>query len=209
MQHDNPHMKITCLDFEGVLIPEIWVGLAEQTGIEELRLTTRDIVDYDNLMRYRLKICDNKNLRIKDIHAVVSKMNPLDGAIEFLHWLRTECEVIILSDTFREFVSPLLNKLSQPTIFCHTLKIDQSGRITDYLLRQQDQKRKAVNALKDLNFLVLAAGDSYNDISMLQNAHHGIFFRPTQEITNEHPSFPVTHQYAELKLELQKHLNDQ
>ena len=207
MQQDNPQMKITCLDFEGVLIPEIWIGLAERTGIEELRLTTRDIADYDKLMRYRLKICGEKNLRIQDIHAVVDQMDPLDGAIDFLDWLRTECEVIILSDTFREFVSPLLNKLSQPTIFCHTLKIDQAGKITDYLLRQQDQKRRAVNALKDLNFHVLAAGDSYNDISMLQSAHHGIFFRPTQKITEEYPSFPVTHQYAELKLELQKYFN--
>ena len=177
MQQDNPQMKITCLDFEGVLIPEIWIGLAERTGIEELRLTTRDIADYDELMRYRLKICGEKNLRIQDIHEVVDQMDPLDGAIDFLHWLRTKCEVIILSDTFREFVSPLLNKLSQPTIFCHTLQIDQAGKITDYLLRQQDQKRRAVNALKDLNFQVLAAGDSYNDISMLQSAHHGIFFR--------------------------------
>ena len=207
MQQDNPQMKITCLDFEGVLIPEIWIGLAERTGIEELRLTTRDIADYDELMRYRLKICGEKNLRIQDIHEVVDQMDPLDGAIDFLHWLRTKCEVIILSDTFREFVSPLLNKLSQPTIFCHTLQIDQAGKITDYLLRQQDQKRRAVNALKDLNFQVLAAGDSYNDISMLQSAHHGIFFRPTQKITEEFPCFPVTHQYAELKLELQKHLN--
>ena len=207
MQQDNPQMKITCLDFEGVLIPEIWIGLSEQTGIEELRLTTRDITDYDELMRYRLKICDEKNLRIQDIHAVIDKMRPLDGANDFLNWLRTECEVIILSDTFREFVGPLLNKLGQPTIFCHTLKIDHSGRITDYLLRQQDQKRQAVNALKDLNFQVFAAGDSYNDISMLQSAHHGIFFRPTQKITEKFPSFPVTHQYAELKLVLQKHLN--
>ena len=158
-------------------------------------------------MRYRLKICDEKNLRIHDIYAVVDQMHPLDGANDFLNWLRTECEVIILSDTFREFVSPLLNKLGQPTIFCHTLKIDHSGKITDYLLRQQDQKRQAVNALKDLNFQVFAAGDSYNDISMLQSAHHGIFFRPTQKITEEFPSFPVAHQYAELKSELNKHLN--
>jgi phosphoserine/homoserine phosphotransferase len=207
MQQDNPQMKITCLDFEGVLIPEIWIGLAERTGIEELRLTTRDITDYDELMCYRLKICDEKDLRIQDIHAVVDQMDPLDGAIDFLQWLRTECEVIILSDTFREFVSPFLNKLSQPTIFCHTLEIDQAGRITDYLLRQQDQKRQAVNALKNLNFRVIAAGDSYNDISMLQSAHHGIFFKPTQKITEEYPSFPVTQQYAELKLELQKHFN--
>ena len=207
MQQDNPQMKITCLDFEGVLIPEIWIGLAERTGIEELRLTTRDITDYDELMCYRLKICDEKDLRIQDIHAVVDQMDPLDGAIDFLQWLRTECEVIILSDTFREFVSPFLNKLSQPTIFCHTLEIDQAGRITDYLLRQQDQKRQAVNALKNLNFRVIAAGDSYNDISMLQSAHHGIFFKPTRKITEEYPSFPVTQQYEELKLELQKHLN--
>jgi phosphoserine/homoserine phosphotransferase len=207
MQQDNPTMKITCLDFEGVLIPEIWVGLAERTGIEELKLTTRDIVDYDELMQHRLRVCDAHNLRIQDIHAVVDQMEPLEGAFEFSQWLRKECELIILSDTFREFVQPLLAKLQHPTIFCHSLSLESDGRIANYCLRQKDQKRHAVNALRGLNYHVLAAGDSYNDVSMLQSAHQGIFFRPTEKITREYPEFPVTHAYSELRTELEKHLN--
>lgn len=208
MQQDNPAMKITCLDFEGVLIPEIWVGLAERTGIAELRVTTRDIADYDELMCYRLKICDQHGLKMQDIHAVVDTMEPLEGATEFLQWLREQSEVIILSDTFREFVSPLLRKLQHPTIFCHSLKLDSEGRIVNYLLRQKDQKRHAVNALRNLNYQVLAAGDSYNDISMLEAAHQGIFFRPTEKITQEYPQFPVTHQYNELKQEFLRHWHE-
>ena len=144
-------MSITCLDFEGVLIPEIWEGLAHQSGIDELRLTTRDIANYDELMRYRLKICNQNKLTLRDIHQVVEQMEPLDGAFEFLSWLRKRNEVIILSDTFREFIEPLLHKLHQPTVFCHFLQIDGNLRIVNYCLRQKDQKRHAVKALKSLN----------------------------------------------------------
>ena len=197
-------MSITCLDFEGVLIPEIWEGLAHQSGIYELRLTTRDIANYDELMRYRLKICNQNKLTLRDIHQVVEQMEPLDGAFEFLSWLRKRNEVIILSDTFREFIEPLLHKLQQPTVFCHFLQIDDNLRIVNYCLRQKDQKRYAVKALKSLNYSVTAIGDSYNDISMLTEADHGIFFRPTKKIADEYPEFLVTDKFETLKKELEQ-----
>ncbi|MBF0238199.1 MAG: bifunctional phosphoserine phosphatase/homoserine phosphotransferase ThrH [SAR324 cluster bacterium] len=193
---------VTCLDFEGVLIPEIWVGLARRTGIEQLKLTTRDIVDYDELMRLRLKVLDEHNLTLKDIHEVVKTMDPLEGALDFLTWLRQRTEVIILSDTFREFVAPLLAKLGYPTIFCHSLILDDNLKIINYQLRQKDQKRHAVKALKGLNYQVVASGDSYNDLSMLEEAHAGIFFQPTEKITREYPQYPVTRNYEELKARL-------
>lgn len=198
----NELATITCLDFEGVLIPEIWLGLASKTGIEELKLTTRDIVDYNELMQHRLKILDQHNLTLKDIHEVVDTMDPLEGALEFLTWLRQRTEVIILSDTFREFVSPLLTKLQYPTIFCHSLILDENQKIVNYKLRQEDQKRKAVIALKGLNYHILAAGDSYNDVSMLKEAHSGIFYCPTEKITKEYPQFPVTQNYEALKQQI-------
>ena len=167
---DANKMTVACLDFEGVLIPEIWKGLARLSGIDDLKLTTRDIADYDELMRYRLKICDQHKLTLHDIHQVVEQMDPLDGAFEFLNWLRKRNEVVILSDTFREFVEPLLYKLQHPTVFCHSLKLDDDLRIVDYCLRQKDQKRHAVKALKRLNYHTVAVGDAYNDISMLQEA---------------------------------------
>ena len=197
-------MSITCLDFEGVLIPEIWEGLAHQSGIYELRLTTRDIANYDELMRYRLKICNQNKLTLRDIHQVVEQMEPLDGAFEFLSWLRKRNEVIILSDTFREFIEPFLHKLQQPTVFCHFLQIDDNLRIVNYCLRQKDQKRYAVKALKSLNYSVTAIGDSYNDISMLTEADHGIFFRPTKKIADEYPEFLVTDKFETLKKELEQ-----
>ena len=199
-----PQLTLTCLDFEGVLIPEIWVGLAKRTGIEELKLTTRDIANYDQLMQHRLKVLDQYHLTLRDIHKVVEAMDPLEGAGSFLTWLRQRCEVIILSDTFREFVAPLLAKLQHPTIFCHSLILDENQRIVHYQLRQPDQKRKAVQALKNLNFRIQAVGDSYNDISMLQEANAGIFFRPTEKITKEYPQFPVTTTYEDLKRHLGK-----
>ncbi|MGK5093162.1 bifunctional phosphoserine phosphatase/homoserine phosphotransferase ThrH [Deltaproteobacteria bacterium TL4] len=198
----NSLTTLTCLDFEGVLIPEIWLGLAEKTGIEELRLTTRDIVDYNELMRHRLKMLDKHQLTLKDIHEVVETLNPLEGALEFLTWLRQRTEVIILSDTFREFVSPLLAKLQYPTIFCHSLILGENQKIVNYQLRQEDQKRKAVLALKSLNFHILASGDSYNDVSMLKEADTGIFFCPAEKITKEYPQFPVARSYEELKAHL-------
>ena len=200
-------MTLVCLDFEGVLIPEIWKDLAKLSKIEELELTTRDIVDYDELMRYRLKICDQFNLKLQDIRKVVEQMKPLDGAFEFLTWLRKRNEVIILSDTFREFVEPLLHKLQYPTVLCHSLKLDDDLRIVDYCLRQKDQKRKAVKAFKELNYHTVAVGDSYNDISMLREADKGIFFRPTKKIVAEYPDFPVIHEYPALQIALEQIAN--
>ncbi len=196
----NDQMTIACLDLEGVLIPEIWINLAEKTGIDALKLTTRDIADYDELMSKRLEVLDQNGLTLKDFQEVVSTMDPLEGAGAFLQWLQGQVEVIILSDTFREFAMPLIAKLGNPTMFCHSLSVDyETYRINDYVLRQQDQKRKAVIALKGLNFRVLSMGDSYNDLSMLEEAHAGIFFKPTEKITQEYPQYPVTQNYDELK----------
>ena len=199
----NEKMTIACLDLEGVLIPEIWINLAEKTGIEALKLTTRDIADYDELMGKRLEVLDEHGLTLKDFQEVVATMNPLEGARDFLEWLQDQVEVIILSDTFREFAMPLIAKLGNPTMFCHSLSVDyETYRIKDYVLRQNDQKRKAVIALKGLNFRVLSMGDSYNDLSMLEEADAGIFFKPTKKIIEEFPQFPVTENYEELKCHL-------
>ena len=199
----NEKMTIACLDLEGVLIPEIWINLAEKTGIEALKLTTRDIADYDELMGKRLEVLDEHGLTLKDFQEVVATMDPLEGARDFLEWLQDQVEVIILSDTFREFAMPLIAKLGNPTMFCHSLSVDyETYRIKDYVLRQNDQKRKAVIALKGLNFRVLSMGDSYNDLSMLEEADSGIFFKPTKKIIEEFPQFPVTENYEELKCHL-------
>ncbi|QXD33930.1 bifunctional phosphoserine phosphatase/homoserine phosphotransferase ThrH [Candidatus Pelagisphaera phototrophica] len=196
-------MTIACLDLEGVLIPEIWINLAEKTGIEALKLTTRDIADYDELMGKRLEVLDEHGLTLKNFQEVVATMDPLEGARDFLEWLQDQVEVIILSDTFREFAMPLIAKLGNPTMFCHSLSVDyETYRIKDYVLRQNDQKRKAVIALKGLNFRVLSMGDSYNDLSMLEEADAGIFFKPTKKIIEEFPQFPVTENYEELKSHL-------
>ena len=191
-------MLVVFLDLEGVLIPEIWDGLAEVTRIKELKLTTRDIADYDELMKHRLKICDLHNLTLKDIHKVVEHIEPLDGALEFLTWLREKNEVVILSDTFREFIRPLLHKLQYPTVLCHSLKLDGNNKIVDYCLRMKDQKRFAVKAFKELKYHTIAVGDSYNDINMLKEANQGILFRTTEKIAAEYPDFPVVHEYEEL-----------
>ncbi len=190
---------LACLDLEGVLVPEIWINVAEKTGIKELRLTTRDISDYDKLMTRRLHILDEHKLRLQDIQAVIATMAPLEGAAEFLTWLRERCQVIILSDTFYEFALPLMRQLAYPTLFCNKLEVDQQGRIIHYHLRQPDQKRQSVIALKQLRFRIVAAGDSYNDTAMLAEADAGIFFRPPETIAKEFPQFPVTKTYPELK----------
>lgn len=190
---------MACLDLEGVLVPEIWINVAKKTGISELSLTTRDIADYDMLMKRRLGILDQHRLRLPDIQAVIATMAPLEGAGEFLAWLRARCQVIILSDTFYEFALPLMKQLAYPTLFCNTLEVDEFGRIVNYHLRQPDQKRQSVVALKSLRFQVVAAGDSYNDTSMLAAADAGIFFRPPDTIITEFPQFPVTQTYIELK----------
>ncbi|MDE3019588.1 MAG: bifunctional phosphoserine phosphatase/homoserine phosphotransferase ThrH [Nitrospirota bacterium] len=190
---------LACLDLEGVLVPEIWINVAERTGIEELRLTTRDIPDYDVLMKRRLGILDRHGLRLQDIQAVIATMGPLEGAGEFLDWLRERCQVIILSDTFYEFALPLMKQLGYPTLFCHRLEVDATGHITDYCLRLPNQKQESVVALKSLRFKIIAAGDSYNDTAMLAAADAGIFFRPPSTISREFPQFPVTQTYAELQ----------
>jgi phosphoserine/homoserine phosphotransferase len=190
---------LACLDLEGVLLPEIWIKFAEKTGIEELKLTTRDIPDYDELMRGRLSILKQKNLKIKDIQDVITTLSPLDGAIDFLNWLRSEFQVIILSDTFYQFAGPLMKQLSYPTLFCHNLIINDEGVIVDYKLRQQDQKTKAVKALQGLNLQVISAGDSYNDTGMLKQADGGILFCPPQRVIDEFPQFPVARNYEEFK----------
>jgi phosphoserine/homoserine phosphotransferase len=195
---------LACLDLEGVLIPEIWIAFAEKTGIEKLRLTTRDIPDYDELMRGRLKILNENDLKLADIQKVIQKIKPLEGANEFLEWLKSEFQVIILSDTFYQFAGPLMAQLNYPTLFCNELIIDDEGRIANYRLRQADGKTKAVTALQSLEFQVIAAGDSYNDTGMLKKADAGIFFRPPESITKEFPQFPVTHKYEEMKQAFQQ-----
>ncbi len=190
---------ITCLDMEGVLFPEIWLGLAEKVGLPELRLTTRDISDYDVLMTKRLEVLRTHHITIHDIHEVVKTISPLPGVPGFMAWLRQRSQVIILSDTFYEFVPGLMAQLQFPTIFCHSLGIGPDGIITDYFLRQKDQKRQSVLALKKLGFRVLAGGDSYNDVSMLQEADAGFFFCPPESITQEYPQFPVAKTYQEFQ----------
>ena len=192
-------MIVTCLDLEGVLVTEIWIAFAEKTGIEKLRLTTRDIPDYDELMRGRLKILDENNLKLSDIEEVIGGIAPLPGAKEFLSWLESEFQVIILSDTFNQFAGPLMAQLDHPTLFCHDLIVDETGRIADYRLRIPDAKTKAVAALKGLNLKVIAAGDSYNDTGMLKEADAGILFRAPDNVVKEFPQFPVTKTYEEFK----------
>ncbi|MCC6763028.1 MAG: bifunctional phosphoserine phosphatase/homoserine phosphotransferase ThrH [Deltaproteobacteria bacterium] len=190
---------VACLDLEGVLVPEIWIGVAEATGIAELRRTTRDEPDYDALMRGRLAILEREGLGIADIQKVIAGMRPLAGAPAFLDWLRTRAQVIILSDTFMQFAQPLMAALGYPTLFCNALVVDDAGRVRDYTLRIADGKRKAVMALKLLNFRVVAAGDSYNDTTMLDEADRGILFRPPDNVIRDFPQFPVTRTYDELR----------
>lgn len=190
---------IACLDLEGVLVPEIWINFSKKTGIQELSLTTRDIPDYDVLMKKRLGILAEHGFKLGDIQEVIETLSPLEGANEFLDWLRSKYQVIILSDTFYEFAAPLMKQLGYPTLFCHKLEVDPSGKITNYKLRMKDQKRESVKKLKELNFKVVAAGDSYNDTTMLGEAHAGILFCPPDNVIQEFPQYPVTKTYDELK----------
>ena len=192
-------MQVVCLDLEGVLIPEIWIAFAERTGIADFRRTTREEPDYDRLMRYRLALLKENGLKLADIQAVIAGMAPMDGAKDFLDQLRSRFQVIILSDTFYDFAEPLIRQLGRPTLFCHQLVIDADGFVADYTLRQPNQKAHAVNALKSLNFQVIAAGDSYNDTGMLGAADAGFFIHPPEAIVAQFPQFPVNHSYAELK----------
>lgn len=192
-------MQIVCLDLEGVLVPEIWIEFAQRSGIAELARTTRDEPDYDKLMRGRLEILGRHDLRLPDIQKVIAGMRPLDGAREFLDWLRAKYQVVILSDTFVEFAAPLMRQLGHPTLFCHELLVASDGRVRDYRLRMQDQKRASVQAFRELNFHTIAAGDSYNDTSMLAAAHAGILFRPPRSVASAFPQFPVARSYGELQ----------
>lgn len=201
-------MHIICSDLEGIFVPEIWINVAEKTGIKELRLTTRDIADYDVLMQKRLAILDENHLKIDDIKAVIETMNPLEGAVEFLDWIRSRTQIIVVSDTFDQFARPLMKKLGWPTLFCHTLSIDPDGFISGYVLRQKDGKREAVISLKNLHYHTIAVGDSYNDITMLKEADHGILFDPPDNVKNEYPEFPVSFEYDELKEIIQKILSN-
>ncbi len=192
-------MEIACLDLEGVLFGEIWINFAERTGIEILKLTTRDIPDYDVLMRQRISILKENRLGLPDIQAVINQMEPLDGAKEFIAWLRKRYQVAILSDTFYEFATPLMEKLDYPMLICHHLTVDSNNMVTDYALRQRDSKREAVKAFKQLNYRVIATGDSYNDTTMLSEAHVGILYCPPDNVIAEFPQFPVTRNYDQLR----------
>ena len=190
---------LACLDLEGVLLPEIWIKFAEKIGIEELKLTTRDIPDYDELMKGRLNILKQNNLKLKDIEAVIETLSPLEGAQDFLKWLKSEFQVIILSDTFYQFARPLMKQLNYPALLCHNLIVENNGEISGYKLRQQDPKTKAVKAFQSLNLQVISAGDSYNDTGMLKQANAGILFCPPKNLTIEFPQFPVATNYIEFK----------
>jgi len=192
-------VELACLDLEGVLVPEIWIAFAEKTGIEALRATTRDIPDYNVLMKQRLGILDQHGLKIDDIQEVIATLEPLPGAIDFVNWLRERFQVIILSDTFYEFSQPLMRQLGWPTLLCHRLVTDESGRVVDYKLRQEDPKRASVKALHTLNYRVIAAGDSYNDTTMLGEADVGILIHAPQNVIEEFPQFQSVASLAELK----------
>jgi phosphoserine / homoserine phosphotransferase len=192
-------MHIVCTDLEGVFTPEIWINVAQKTGIQDLNLTTRDIPDYNVLMRKRLAILKENGLKLKDITDVIATMNPLAGAVAFLNWLRAAAPVIVVSDTYVEFARPLMEKLGWPTLFCHHLSVGADGTIENYNLRQPDSKYRTVLALKSLNFTVLSIGDSYNDITMLKEADHGFLFRPPEAVKKEYPQFPVSNTYEDLK----------
>ncbi|KZZ46954.1 phosphoserine phosphatase/homoserine phosphotransferase bifunctional protein [Thalassolituus sp. HI0120] len=200
-------MEIACLDLEGVLVPEIWIEFANKTGIEELKATTRDIPDYDVLMKQRLRILDENNLKIQDIQEVIATLAPLDGAREFVDWLRERFQVIILSDTFYEFSQPLMRQLGFPTLFCHRLITDDEGRVVDYKLRQADPKRQSIRALQTIYYRTIAAGDSYNDTTMLAEADAGILFHAPENVIAEFPQFPAVHTYEDLKKEFIKASN--
>ena len=191
---------LVAMDLEGVFVPEMWLSIADRLQMDELRLTTREVSDYDQLMRMRLRVLKEQDISLADVQGFVAEtVDPLPGAVEFLNWLRSQTAVVILSDIFYEFVAPVLPKLNYPTIFCNTLTVDDSGMVTDYHIRQRDGKRHAIMAFKSLGFRTFAAGDSYNDLTMIQNADYGTLFRPPQRIVDEHPELAVAHNYEDLR----------
>ena len=194
-------MEIACLDLEGVLIPEIWIAFAEKTGIAAFKRTTRDEPDYDVLMQYRLDLLRENGLGLNEIQEVIATLEPLDGAVEFVNWLRERFQVIILSDTFYDFANPLMKPLGYPTLLCHKLECDESGTVVDYHLRQSNPKRQSIVALKSLYYRTIAAGDSYNDTTMLAEADAGILFHAPQNVIDEFPQFPAVQTYDDLKRE--------
>ncbi|HEY8938669.1 MAG TPA: bifunctional phosphoserine phosphatase/homoserine phosphotransferase ThrH [Cellvibrio sp.] len=200
-------MEIACLDLEGVLVPEIWIEFAKVTGIEELKATTRDIPDYDVLMKQRIRILEEHKLGLKEIQDVIATLKPLEGALEFINWLRERFQVVILSDTFYEFSQPLMRQLGFPTLLCHRLNVDERGMVVGYTLRQKDPKRQSVLALKTLYYRVIAAGDSYNDTTMLGEADQGILFHAPQNVIEQFPQFPAVHTFEDLKKEFLKASN--
>jgi phosphoserine / homoserine phosphotransferase len=199
-------MYIVCTDLEGVLTPEVWINVAEKTGIPELRRTTRDEPDYQKLMRWRIRILEEHSLKRHDIQNVIAQIEPLPGALEFLNWIRERTQLIVVSDTFIQFAEPLMKQLGRPTLFCHTLVMDESNQIVDFKLRQPDPKRRTVEALQGLKYQVVAMGDSYNDISMLKQAEVGILFRPPHNVVNDYHQFAITHDYEDLKAILSKYI---
>lgn len=192
-------MYIVCSDLEGVFVPEIWVNVSSHTGIDELKLTTRDISDYNVLMKRRLELLNKYGLTLRDVQNVISLLKPLPGALEFVEWLRSKTQLIIVSDTFNEFAEPLMRELGRPTLLCHHLTTDAAGNITDYNLRQEDAKGKVVLALQSLNYKVIAIGDSYNDISMLRKADYAILYNPSQNVADENKDLEVVKTYASLR----------
>lgn len=202
-------MYVICSDLEGVFVPEVWIYVAEKTGISDLRLTTRDISDYDVLMQRRIKILAEHGLKLKDIQHVIATIKPLDGALEFIRWMREVSQLIVVSDTFRQFAAPLMKQLERPTLFCHNLIVDDDDKIIGYKLRQPDPKRKTVQALQSLEYKVIAFGDSYNDTTMLTQAEVGILFRPPQNVIDDFPQLPVTYEYDQLKQMIAERLNNE
>lgn len=201
-------MYIVCADLEGVFVPEIWINVAKHTGIDELRLTTRDINDYSVLMKHRLDILHRNNITIHVIQQVISNIKPLPGAIEFISWLRRRTQLIVVSDTFNEFADSLMEKLGRPVLFCNHLTIDHLGNIVDYNLRQQNGKMKVAEAMQNLNYKVIGIGDSYNDINMLRKADVGILYRPPQNVIDDHNDIPVVNSYSELKQIISDYLEE-
>ncbi len=198
-------MYVVCSDLEGVFVPEVWINVANKTGIEELRLTTRDISDYDVLMKGRIRILKERGLTLKYIQDVIDTIQPLPGALEFIEWVKERSQLIVVSDTFIQFADPLMRKLGRPTLFCHSLVIDENNMIVDYKLRQADPKRRTAEALQGMNYQVIGMGDSYNDINMLKQADAGILFRPPDNVIKDYPQFPVVHDYDTLKGILEKY----